>query len=107
MQQCVLSKVDKNISKYCKMVNTMAEVKVLDGYRVTILKEAREQLRIRKGDLLKFSVVGEKMILQPKKKPESLTLEMLGLAAGYDKSPEEAIIEEIKDKIRSGGPAEG
>lgn len=85
----------------------MAEVKVLDGYRVTIPKEAREQLSIRKGDLLKFSVVGEKMILQPKKKSESLTLKMLGLAAGYDKSPVEAIMEEINEKVRSGGPAEG
>ena len=81
------------------MVNTLDEVKVLEGYRVTIPKEARERLRIRKGDFLKFSIEGGKMILQSTKIPESPTLKMLGLAAGHDKPLEEALVEEVEEKL--------
>lgn len=88
-----------NVSKFCILVNTLEEVKVLEGYRVTIPKDVRERLRIKKGDLLKFSVEGGKIILQSTKVPESPTLKMLGLAAGYDKSLEDAVIEEVEEKL--------
>jgi AbrB family looped-hinge helix DNA binding protein len=75
------------------------EVKVLEGYRVTIPREAREKLMIKRGDTLKLEIRGRKIILQSNKIPESPTMRMLGLASGYDKSPEEAMAEEVDDKL--------
>lgn len=72
---------------------------MLEGYRVTIPKKARERLRIKKGDSLKLTIEGVKIILQSTKIPESPTLKMLGLAAGHDEPLEEALIGEVEDKL--------
>lgn len=72
---------------------------MLEGYRVTISREARERLKIEKGDTLKIKIEGTRMILTSNKIPESPTLKMLGLAAGHDESLEEALIDEVGDKL--------
>jgi AbrB family looped-hinge helix DNA binding protein len=77
----------------------MAEVTVLEGYRVTIPKEAREKLRIEKGDKLKLKVQGARIILQSDKIPDNPTMRMLGLAAGHDEPLEKALLEEVEDKL--------
>lgn len=71
----------------------------MEGYRVTIPKEARERLRIEKGDKLKLEIVGAKMILKSNKIPENPTLKMLGLAAGHDKPLEDAYLAEVEEKL--------
>jgi AbrB family looped-hinge helix DNA binding protein len=77
----------------------LEEVKVLQGYRVTIPKEARERLKIEKGDTLRLEIEGTKMILTSNKIPKNPTLKMLGLAAGHDEPLEEALIGEVEDKL--------
>ena len=77
----------------------MEEVKVLAGYRVTIPKEAREKLKIEKGDTLRLEIEGTRMIRTSNKIPENPTLKMLGLAAGHDEPLEEAMIGEVEDKL--------
>jgi len=77
----------------------LEEVKVLEGYRVTIPKKAREKLRIEKGDKLKFEIVGTKLILISDKIPENPTLKMLGLASGHDEPLEESLIKEVEEKL--------
>lgn len=72
---------------------------MLEGYRVTIPREARERLKIEKGDTLKLEIEGTRMILTSNKIPENPTLKMLGLAAGYDEPLEEALIGEVEDKL--------
>jgi len=81
------------------MVSTLEEVKVLEGYRVTIPKEAREKLRIKKGDTLKIKIQGAKIILHSEKIPDSPTLKMLGLAAGHEEPLEKASIAEVENKL--------
>lgn len=77
----------------------MEEVRVLEGYRVTIPKKAREKLRIEKGDKLKLKIQGTKIILHSEKIPDNPTLKMLGLAAGHEEPLEKALIEEVEDKL--------
>ncbi len=77
----------------------MVEVTVLEGYRVTIPKDAREKLRIEKGDKLKLKVQGARIILQLDKIPDNPTMRMLGLAAGHDEPLEKALLEELEDKL--------
>ena len=77
----------------------MDEVTVLEGYRVTIPKEAREKLRIEKGDKLKLKIQGTRIILQSEKIPDNPTMKMLGLAAGYEEPLEKALVEEVEDKL--------
>jgi AbrB family looped-hinge helix DNA binding protein len=77
----------------------LEEVTVLEGYRVTIPKEARERLRIDKGDKLKLEIEGTRMILISNKIPGNPTLKMLGLAAGHDEPLEEALMGEVEDKL--------
>jgi len=72
---------------------------VLAGYRVTIPKEAREKLKIEKGDTLRLEIEGTRMILTSNKIPENPTLKMLGLATGHDEPLEEALIGEVEDKL--------
>ena len=77
----------------------MEEVKVLEGYRVTIPKEARERLRIKKGDKLKLEIEGASIILISTRIPANPTLKMLGLAAGHDEPLEEALTGEVEEKL--------
>ena len=77
----------------------MEEVKVLEGYRVTIPKEARERLRIKKGDKLKLEIEGARIILISTRIPANPTLKMLGLAAGHDEPLEEALTGEVEEKL--------
>jgi AbrB family looped-hinge helix DNA binding protein len=77
----------------------LEEVKVLQGYRVTIPKEARERLKIEKGDTLRLEIEGARMILTSNKIPRNPTLKMLGLAAGHDEPLEEALIGEVEEKL--------
>jgi len=77
----------------------MDEVKVLEGYRVTLPEMVRRKLRIRKGDVLKYEVRGRELILRAEHLPVSPTMEMLGLAAGVDITPEQAVLEEVEEKI--------
>ena len=72
---------------------------MLQGYRVTIPKEARERLKIEKGDTLRLEIEGTRMILTSNKIPKNPTLKMLGLAAGHDEPLEEALIGEVEDKL--------
>ncbi len=80
-------------------MSTLEEVRVLEGYRVTIPKKAREKLRIEKGDKLKLKIQGTKIILHSEKIPDNPTLKMLGLAAGHEEPLEKALIEEVEDKL--------
>ena len=80
-------------------MSTLEEVKVLEGYRVTIPKEARERLRIEKGDKLSLEIEGAKLILKSNKIPENPTLKMLGLAAEHEEPLEKSLIEEVEDKL--------
>jgi AbrB family looped-hinge helix DNA binding protein len=77
----------------------LEEVKVLEGYRVTIPKEARERLRIKKGDTLKLEIEGASIILKSTRIPANPTLKMLGLAAGHDEPLEEALTGEVEEKL--------
>jgi len=77
----------------------LKEVKVLEGYRVTIPKEARERLRIKKGDKLKLEIEGARIILISTRIPANPTLKMLGLAAGHDEPLEEALTGEVEEKL--------
>jgi AbrB family looped-hinge helix DNA binding protein len=77
----------------------LEEVKVLQGYLVTIPKEARERLKIEKGDTLRLEIEGARMILTSNKIPRNPTLKMLGLAAGHDEPLEEALIGEVEEKL--------
>ena len=77
----------------------MEEVKVLEGYRVTIPKEARARLRIEKGDALKLKIEGTRMILISNRIPTNPTMKMLGIAAGHDEPLKEALIGEVEDKL--------
>jgi len=72
---------------------------VLEGYRVTIPKEAREKLRIEKGDKLKIQIQGKKIVLYSDKIPDNPTMKMLGLAAGHDEPLKKALMEEVEDKL--------
>lgn len=72
---------------------------MLQGYRVTIPKEARERLKIEKGDTLRLEIEGARMILTSNKIPRNPTLKMLGLAAGHDEPLEEALIGEVEEKL--------
>ena len=80
-------------------VSTLEEVKVLEGYRVTIPKTMREKLMIEKGDTLRIYIDGSKIVLKSMKIPESPTLKMRGLASGNRESLEEAVIGEVEDKL--------
>jgi len=77
----------------------LVEIKVLEGYRVTIPKKAREKLRIDKGDTLEIEIEGTRLILTSNKIPKNPTLKMLGLAAGHDETLEEALIREVDEKL--------
>ena len=80
-------------------MSTLEEVKVLEGYRVTIPKEARERLRIEKGDTLKLEIEGTRMILISNKIPTNPTMKMLGLASGHDEPLEGALMGEVEEKL--------
>jgi len=80
-------------------MSTVEEVTVLEGYRVTIPKEAREKLRIEKGDKLKFRIQGTRIILVSGKIPDDPTMKMLGLAAGYRESLDGALVKEVDEKL--------
>ncbi len=77
----------------------MSEVKVIEGYRITIPEEVRSRLRIRKGDKLVYTLRGREMILRAEHIPAEPTMRLLGLAAGVKKTPEEAVLEEMQDKV--------
>ena len=77
----------------------MGEVKVVEGYRVTIPKKMREKLMIEKGDTLTIYVDGSKLVLRSMKIPESPTMKMRGLASSNEKPLEEAVIDEVEDKL--------
>jgi len=92
-------KVFIDVSFLCIWVSTLREVKVLEGYRVTIPKEIRERLRIRLGDTLRLEVKGGRIILHSERIPLSPTLKMLGLAVGHGESLEEALVGEVEEKL--------
>jgi len=77
----------------------MTEVKVLEGYRVTLPEEVRKKLRIKKGDVLKYELHGRELVLKAEHLPASPTMEMLGLAAGVEATPEQSVIEEVEEKL--------
>jgi AbrB family looped-hinge helix DNA binding protein len=77
----------------------MSEIKVLEGYRVTIPEEVRRRLRIRKGDKLLCELRGREIILKAEHLPEAPTLRMLGLAADVKATPEQAVLEEVQEKL--------
>jgi len=77
----------------------MSEVKILEGYRVTLPEEVRKKLRIKKGDVLKYEVHGRELILRAEHLPASPTMEMLGLAAGVEATAEQSVLEEVEDKL--------
>jgi len=83
----------------CIWVSTTEDVKILEGYRVTIPKKIREKLMIEKGDTLRIYVDGSKLVLKSMKIPDSPTLKMRGLASGNEESLEEAVSGEVEDKL--------
>jgi len=78
---------------------SLVEVKVLQGYRVTLPKEVRRKLRIETGDVLKCELRGREVVLRAEHIPASPTMEMLGLAAEVEASSEEAVLEEVEEKL--------
>lgn len=77
----------------------MSEVKVLEGYRVTIPGEVRTRLRIRKGDRLFCELRGREIVLRAEHIPEAPTLGLLDLAAEVKVTPEQAVLEEVMEKL--------
>jgi len=77
----------------------LVEVKVLQGYRVTLPKEVRRKLRIERGDVLECELRGREVVLRAEHIPASPTIEMLGLAGGVEASPEQAMLEEVEEKL--------
>jgi bifunctional DNA-binding transcriptional regulator/antitoxin component of YhaV-PrlF toxin-antitoxin module len=77
----------------------LAEVKVLQGYRVTIPEEARRRLKIKKGDSLSWEMRGREVVFRTEHLPASPTAEMMGLAAGVTGELEEATLEEVREKL--------
>lgn len=71
----------------------------MQGFRITLPKEARKKLRIEHGDVLKFTVEGAKIVLTSPKIPDNPTLKMLGLAAGHQEELEEALTREVEEKL--------
>ncbi len=77
----------------------MSEVKVIEGYRITLPEEVRSRLRIRKGDKLTYTLRGREIILRAEHIPLNPTMRLLGLAVEVKKTPEEAVLEEMQDKV--------
>lgn len=77
----------------------MGEVRVLGGYRVTLPEEVRRKLRIKKGDSLRYELRGREVVFRAEHIPASPTMEMLGLAKGVEATPEQAVIEEVEEKL--------
>lgn len=77
----------------------MSDVKVLQGFRITLPKEVRRKLRIELGDMLEFTIEGAKIVLTSPKIPENPTLKMLGLAAGHQEELEDALTREVEEKL--------
>ncbi len=77
----------------------MSEVKVIEGYRITLPEEVRSRLRIKKGDKLTYTLRGREIILRAEHIPPNPTMRLLGLAAGVKKTLEEAVLEEMQDKV--------
>lgn len=77
----------------------MSEIKVLEGYRITLPEDVRRKLRINKGDALKWELRGRELILRAEHIPLSPTMQMVGLAAGVKSTPEQAVIEEVDEKV--------
>jgi len=77
----------------------LVEIKVLQGYRVILPKEVRRKLRIERGDVLKCELRGREVVLRAEHIPASPTIEMLGLAAGVEILPEQAVLKEVEEKL--------
>ena len=72
---------------------------MLEGYRVTIPKEARRRLKIKKGDSLSWEMRGREVVFRVEHLPASSTSEMMGLTAGVTGELDEATFEEVREKL--------
>lgn len=82
------------------------KVKILSGYRVTIPEEVRRRFSLKEGDELELTVEGNKLIYKVESLPEDPVIAMLGVAGGMKRKlseVEEAVIEEIEEKMSRGG----
>lgn len=84
----------KQVSLKC-----MSAVKVLEGYRVTIPQVVRTRLRIKKGDRLLCQLRGRDIVLRVEHIPEAPTLKMVGLATRVEATLEQAVLEEMQEKL--------
>ncbi len=85
------------------MVIHMYKIKLLTGFRITIPKEVRERWDLRVGDEMELKVEGDKIVIRPLKLPKDPVLLIAGLAKGEAvklKEVEEAVIEELEEKLK-------
>ncbi len=83
----------------------MNEVKVIEGYRITLPVKYRERTGIKKGDKLKYEIKGEKLILSVKRGVDNPTKRLFGIAVGVseDVKGDNLFLEEVKVKLRRSG----
>lgn len=64
----------------------MAEVeaKVSEKYQVHIPKKIREELQIKRGDMLLFQASGKKIVVEVKALPRNPAANIIGIAKGAD-----------------------
>ena len=75
----------------------LGTVIIIDGGRITIPKEYREKMKIKKGDFLTYEIINKKLILTYKIS-ENPTKDLFGLAADVndDIQGDDLFLEEIK-----------
>ena len=97
-----------SVEVYCIYGDTIMQVyrvKVLSGYRVTIPRDVRSKLGVKVGDEVELRVEGGRIIIQVAGLPSDPVLEMLGMASGGKQrigGVEEAVIEELREKVERG-----
>lgn len=79
----------------------MGRVVIIEGVRITIPKEYRESLNLKKGDLLEYEIEDNKLILKYYISGNP-TKDLFGLAADVtgDKEGNELFLEEVESKNR-------
>ena len=82
-----------------KFGDKMGRITIIEGDRITIPKEYREKLKLKKGDSLEYEIIDTKLILKYEIS-ENPTKELFGLAADVatDIEGDDLFLKELKLK---------
>ncbi len=80
----------------------MGEVVVIEGDRITLPREFREKLGIRKGDVLEYRVEDRKLVLSKTVKLDEPTKRLFGIASDVteDLTGDALFMAELSEKLR-------